>query len=268
MNTETFLLEIGTEELPPKALKTLSTAFCHEILNGLLEAELITDEQVRQATPFATPRRLAISVPDVRSAQPDQIIERRGPTVQAAFNDDGQATPAALGFAKSCGVQLDTLERLVTDKGEWLSFNVEQTGKTIDELIPQIIKQAIKRLPIAKRMRWGAGDAEFVRPVHWLIVMHGTNIIETSVLNATSSNSTLGHRFHSTGQLSIAHANDYQKVLHEEGHVIANFKERRSMIQQQVSELASQINGHIEQDPELLDEVTGLVEFPSAILGS
>ncbi len=265
--SDTLLIELGTQELPPKTLKTLIAAFSKEISNGLLEAQLINVDQVKATASFATPRRLAISIPDVIKAQPDQIIERRGPAVQAAFKEDGEATPAAQGFAKSCGVSVTDLQRLKTDKGEWLNYTVNQSGKGIEELIPEIINQALKRLPIAKRMRWGAGTAEFVRPVHWLIVMHGADVIDTTVLNIKSSNKSKGHRFHCSTELSITNANDYEKILENQGHVIASFKDRQDMIKQQITELAEQVGGEIEDDPALLDEVTGLVEYPTAVIG-
>jgi len=263
----TLLIELGTEELPPKALKKLSEAFTIELLNGLVEAELITQVDADMATPFASPRRLALSVPNVIAAQPDQTIERRGPAVQAAFKDNGDATPAAIGFAKSCGVAVTELERLTTDKGEWLSYNLKQTGKTLNELVPSIIDQAIKRLPIPKRMRWGAGSAEFVRPVKWLIVMHGTQIIPATILDVDSGNTTRGHRFHSEGELVITHADNYEQCLMEQGHVIADFAKRQAMILEQVHAAATSVDGAIEDDPALLDEVTGLVEYPTAVVG-
>lgn len=268
MSRDTLLIELGTEELPPKSLSVLISAFSKEMVNGLLEAEIITSEQAAQAKSFATPRRLAISVPEVQSAQPDQQIERRGPAIQAAFNDDGEPTQAALGFAKSCAVDIGDLERLKTDKGEWLSYQVEQKGKQIDELVPDILELAIKRLPIAKRMRWGAGQAEFVRPIQWLIVMHGKNVLDTNILGIDSANTTRGHRFHSTGNLPVKNADQYLSVLSEQGNVVANFDERRSMIQQQITHLAKSVSGNIEDDSALLNEVTGLVEYPTSVLGS
>ena len=268
MNTETLLIELGTEELPPKSLKALSSAFNLAIIDGLKEAELISAEQASTAQFFATPRRLAISVPSVIAAQPDQVIEKRGPAVQAAFNDAGEATPAAQGFAKSCGVEVSDLQRLKTDKGEWLSYETNETGKSINELIPNIIGQAIKRLPIAKRMRWGAGEAEFVRPVHWLIVMHGDSLIDTSILDINSSNKSRGHRFHGQAELTITHADDYEKILAHDGCVIASFAQRQELIKQQTATLTQQVAGSIEEDAALLDEVTSLVEQPTAVLGS
>lgn len=273
LNAASLLIELGTEELPPKTLRKLSDAFTKELLNGLLEAELISQAEAAEAKPFATPRRLALLVPNVISAQPDQTVERRGPAVQAAFKEDGQATPAALGFAKSCGVEVDDLERLITDKGEWLSYNISEKGKSLNQLIPNIIDQAIKHLPIAKRMRWGSGTAEFVRPVKWLNVMLGGEILNASVLGIVSSNTTRGHRFHSpahlvNGEFEIASADDYENVLLETGHVVADFSKRQAMISDQIRAAAEGINGYIEEDQALLDEVTGLVEYPTAILGT
>ena len=264
----TLLIELGTEELPPKTLKKLSDSFTREILSGLLEAELISKSGADEASPFASPRRLALSVSDVITAQPDQTIERRGPAVQAAFKADGEATPAAMGFAKSCGVTVAELDRLKTDKGEWLSYNIEETGKSLSELLPAIIDQAIKRLPIAKRMRWGNGTAEFVRPVKWLIVMHGDTVLPTTVLGIESGNTTRGHRFHSDGEITIESADQYEQSLLEQGHVLADFNKRQTMILEQVNTAAALVGGVVEDDQALLDEVTGLVEYPSAIIGS
>lgn len=265
--SDTLLIELGTEELPPKAIRSLSAAFSEEIINGLIDSELITSQQADAATSFATPRRLAISIPCVASAQPNQTNERRGPAIQAAFNDDGQPTPAAQGFAKSCGVDVAELDRLKTDKGEWLSYTLNEEGKSIVNLIPEILNQSIKRLPIAKRMRWGAGTAEFVRPVHWLIVMHGSAVIETSVLEISSSNTSRGHRFHCTDLLTIDHADNYQQILEEQGDVITSYEQRQAMIKQQIVELVKHVGGQASEDSALLDEVTGLVEYPMAVLG-
>lgn len=264
----TLLIELGTEELPPKTLKKLSDAFTAELVKGLLEAELVTKAEAEQAAPFASPRRLALSVPNVIAAQPDQTIERRGPAIQAAFKADGEPTPAAMGFAKSCGVEVAALERLKTAKGEWLSYNIEEQGKSLNELLPAIIDQAIKRLPIAKRMRWGNGTAEFVRPVKWLIVMHGSEVLPATVLDIESGNTTRGHRFHSEGEITIGHADDYEQSLLDQGHVIADFRKRQSIILEQANAAAASVGGTIEDDQALLDEVTGLVEYPSAIIGS
>ena len=265
--TDTLLIELGTEELTPKTLKKLSDAFTAELLNGLRDAELISQADADLASPFASPRRLALVLPNVIAAQPDQTIERRGPAVQAAFKEDGQATSAAIGFAKSCGVDIGDLERLKTDKGEWLSYNIKQAGKSLSALLPAIIDQAIKRLPIAKRMRWGNGTAEFVRPVKWLIVMHGEQVLPATILDIDSGNTTRGHRFHSEGEIVINNANNYQQRLLEQGHVMADFNQRQAMILHQVKAAAASVNGAIEDDQALLDEVTGLVEYPTAVVG-
>lgn len=265
--TDTLLIELGTEELPPKALKKLSDAFTSELLKGLIDAQLISQADADLASPFASPRRLALVVPNVVAAQPNQTIERRGPAIQAAFKE-GQATPAASGFAKSCGVDVADLERLKTDKGEWLSYNIKQAGQSLTELLPEIMDQAIKRLPIPKRMRWGNGSAEFVRPVKWLIVMHGERVLPATILDIDSANTTRGHRFHSEGEIVINSAESYQQTLQEQGHVVADFAQRQAMILEQVNAAAASVNGLIEDDQALLDEVTGLVEYPTAVIGS
>lgn len=266
-SAKTLLIEIGTEELPPKNLKPLRDAFQQAMLEGLLEAELVADHDARKATPYAAPRRLGISVANVLHKQQDQQVERRGPSVKAAFNDAGEPTQAALGFAQSCGTTVDNLQRLKTDKGEWLAYTINETGKSIEQLLPELLEQAIKRLPIAKRMRWGSGDAEFVRPVHWLVAMFGEAVVPVNLLGINASNVTYGHRFHSSGPITISHADDYAKLLQGEGSVIARYQARQDLIEQQINELATKHGGQIEDDPALLNEVTGLVEYPNAILG-
>jgi len=268
MSNQPLLIELGTEELPPKALKNLSAAFTQELLNGLLDAELITEDESRSAKPFASPRRLGLLVENVKAAQADQTIERRGPAVQAAFKDDGSPTPAAMGFAKSCGTDVDSLQRLKTEKGEWLCYEVVEQGKSLDDLVQAILEQALKRLPIPKRMRWGNSDAEFVRPVKWLIVMHGNKVVPASALGVESGNTTRGHRFHSQGEIQITDASSYESQLLDEGHVIADFQQRQNMIVEQINDCAATLNGVIEDDQALLDEVTGLVEYPSPIVGN
>lgn len=265
MTTNTLLIELGTEELPPKSLKKLGEAFQQSILGSLQEAELTTETQCRL---LAAPRRLAVQISNVASQQPDQTVERRGPAVQAAFKEDGSATPAALGFAKSCGVEIDDLDRMKTDKGEWLYFKQQAAGQSINDLLQSILDKAIKQLPIAKRMRWGDSDAEFVRPVHWLIALHGSDTLSAEILELTASNSSLGHRFHSEGTIQINSADDYVNSLEKDGYVLVDFDQRQALISEQIQKLAASVNGHIEEDQSLLDEVTGLVEYPHAVLGS
>lgn len=263
MSNPSLLIELGTEELPPTALKTLSEAFAHGLLQGLQEAQLVEQPDAKI---FATPRRLALLVANVAASQPDQADERRGPAVAAAYKD-GKPTPAALGFAKSCGVEVDQLERLKTDKGEWLSYTVKQEGKALADLINGILETAIKRLPIPKRMRWGAGDAEFVRPAHWLVVLHGENIVPASVLDLNSGRETRGHRFHGDKTLMLNQADEYQAKLANNAHVTACFDQRQAEIVKQIEALADQLGAKLDQDQDLLDEVTALVEKPVALLG-
>lgn len=266
MSDHSLLIELGTEELPPKTLKKLHDAFAKETVKGLLEAQLIDSSDGAQA--FASPRRLAVLVANVLTKQPDQDIERLGPAVKAAFDTEGNPSGAASGFAKSCGVEVEQLSRLDTDKGERLAYTIKQKGKPLDALLEGILEQTIKRLPIAKRMRWGSGDAEFVRPVKWLVVMHGDQVVPCSVLGVGSSNTSIGHRFHSTGEITISSADQYQQTLLEKGHVIADFSERKDLILKLSQDAAHKLGGHIEDDPSLLDEVTGLVEYPSVIVGN
>ena len=263
--TEALLIELGTEELPPKSLQRLSTAFGEQIIQGLVDARLLSQDNSHQL--FASPRRLAILVEDVALQQADSIVERRGPAVSAAFDVDGNPTPAASGFARSCKVQVDELEKQQTEKGEWLVFRSQQQGLPASQLLTDIVDSALRKLPIPKRMRWGDMDAEFVRPVHWLVMLHGKNIIDASLLTLHSGRDTAGHRFHHPGMLSLASAADYEKLLQSEGFVIANFGRRKEVIVEQVNRLASEHGCRALIDPGLLDEVTALVEWPNAMLG-
>lgn len=263
--TEALLIELGTEELPPKSLQRLSAAFGEHIIQGLVDANLLAMDNNYQL--FASPRRLAILVEDVSLQQADSVVERRGPAVSAAFDVDGNPTPAASGFARSCNVQVDELENLQTEKGEWLVFRSQQQGLPASQLVTDIVDGALRKLPIPKRMRWGDMDAEFVRPVHWLVMLHGKNIIDGSLLTLQSGRETAGHRFHHPGMLSLATAADYENLLQSEGFVIANFSRRQEVIVEQVNRLASEHSCRALIDPGLLDEVTALVEWPNAMLG-
>lgn len=263
--TEALLIELGTEELPPKSLQRLSTAFGEHIIQGLVDARLLAQDNKHQL--FASPRRLAILVEDVALQQADSIVERRGPAVSAAFDVDGNPTPAASGFARSCNVQVDELEKQQTEKGEWLIFRSQQQGLPASQLLTDIVDSALRKLPIPKRMRWGDMDAEFVRPVHWLVMLHGKNIIDASLLTLQSGRETAGHRFHHPGMLSLASAANYEKLLQSQGFVIANFDRRKEVIVEQVNRLASEHGCRALIDPGLLDEVTALVEWPNAMLG-
>lgn len=257
------LIEIGTEELPPKALQRLSDAFAHSVAEGFDEAGL----QIGDVLPFATPRRLAVLIRDVPVAQPDRDIERKGPSLKAAYDDDGKATRAVEGFARSCGVSVDELEQQETDKGTWLVFRAKEKGRPVQELVPVIVDQALAGLPIPKRMRWGDSSAEFVRPVHWVVMMHGKNIIEGEVLGVSSSNRTRGHRFHANREIVLSSAAEYAEKLAKKGFVIADSEQRKQSIREQVVQAAETLGGVAVIDDDLLDEVTALNEWPIAVAG-
>jgi glycyl-tRNA synthetase beta chain len=261
-----LLVEIGTEELPPKALLALGQALGRELHGALARAQLLENDQTEYRN-FAAPRRLAVRIPGVRRKQPDQDLERRGPAIQAAFDDSGAPTRAAQGFATSCGVTVEQLQRVRTGKGEWLVHRHREPGRTAAALIPELLQHALGRLPIPRHMRWGDLDAEFVRPVHWLVLLHGDRVIPAELLSVHAGRDSRGHRFHHPGRLRVKHARDYEGVLKKSGFVIADFAERRERIRAGVMKLAAKEAGraHIEED--LLDEVASLVEWPEPILG-
>lgn len=266
--TRDLLIELGCEELPPLALPKLSLSFEQGVLKGLQELGFDKPDIKR----FATPRRLGLLIRKLPVQQQDQLIERRGPALQAAFDAKGQPTKAALGFAQSCGVDIGALEKLETDKGAWLVYKGTQQGKQTHDCIAAIVEKALNDLPIPKRMRWGDGDAEFVRPVHWLILLFGADIIDAEILGVRSGNKTCGHRFlHNMGSdapITIDAPENYEDKLLRDGRVIADFDKRREKIKQQVLDAAKQLKGviQLDNDDELLDEVTALVEWPVPIV--
>ncbi len=258
-----LLIEIGTEELPPKALPKLSASFTDGIVEGLKEKGLAFAD----VAPFASPRRLAVLIRDLDVRQADKAVERRGPALQAAFDAQGKPTKAAEGFARSCGVSVDELDKVETDKGAWLYFRSMQEGQATDALIPEIIEAALANLPIPKRMRWGAGEAQFVRPVHWLIILFGDEVIPATILGVAAGSTTRGHRFHHPDTLEISAPADYAEILASRGYVVADFKRRRQMIREQVEKAAADLGGKALIEDALLDEVTALVEWPVALAG-
>jgi len=263
-STADFLAEIGTEELPPKALRHLEQAFAENVRAGIESAGLKAGQQ----RSFATPRRLAVLIDDLELQQPPQSIEKRGPSVKVAFDQDGKPTKAAQAFAKSCGVALQDLTRLQTKKGEWLLFRTEQPGRSADELLPAIVADALTALPIPKRMRWGSSDVEFVRPVHWILMLLGAEIVTAKILGATAGRETYGHRFHSPQPILVSAPADYAALLADKGHVVADFDQRRELIRQQAEDAVAQLNGRAILDDAVLDEVTALTEWPVPIVGS
>ncbi|MEE9396155.1 MAG: glycine--tRNA ligase subunit beta, partial [Methylococcales bacterium] len=258
-----LLFELGTEELPPKSLLTLSRAFEQNLIYRLEKMGLGHGD----VNSFATPRRLAVQIENLVMSQPDTVVEKRGPALKAAFGNDGVATKAAAGFAASCGVMVDQLGTLKTEKGEWLSFKQEVTGATAADLLPEIIQESLSALPIAKRMRWGDGSAEFARPVHWAVLLLGNQIVSMEIMGVKSSNITYGHRFHRPDAIEIESPSDYASTLYSLGKVVADFEERRAKIKQQATEIAESVGGIAHIEDALLEEVTALVEWPVPVIG-
>ena len=263
MTQADFLIELGTEELPPKALSILMNAFAEGILERLSSAGLSFDANVR----YGAPRRLALHITNLQLHQPDEQIERRGPALKAAFDPAGEPTKAVLGFARSCGVEVSDLVTLETDKGAWLVYQGTKAGQATEALLPGIVQQALDNLPIAKRMRWGSRRDEFVRPVKWLLMLLGDQVVPTTVYGVAAGNVTRGHRFHAPVELVVPNPAAYADLLRSEGKVIASFSERHELIETAVKQ-AAQAKGLIAViDPDLLDEVTGLNEWPVALVG-
>ncbi|MBT3409234.1 MAG: glycine--tRNA ligase subunit beta [Halieaceae bacterium] len=263
MSNETLLIELGTEELPPKALKSLGLAFRDGITAGLKQRELGFGE----VSWFASPRRLAVQIAQVQTQGEDKDIEVLGPPIDRARDSEGNWTPAASGFAKKQGVAAQDLQEIETPKGTRLGLKKTEAGLHTSDCLNDIIVETIAGLPIPKRMRWGASRVEFVRPVQWLIAMLGEKFDHGKILGIPTGNTTRGHRFHSSGDILLEKADDYEEAL-ANAHVVANFDKRQAMIREQVEAEASAVNATAVIDPDLLDEVTGLVEWPVALTGS
>ena len=261
-----MLVEIGTEELPPKAIHRLGTSLEAELKNELTGDGLI-DSADNESIWYATPRRLAVIVDNVRSRREDKKLDRRGPPVSRAYDENGNPTQAAVGFANSCGVNVSELFVTETDKGSFVSCTVVELGRDASELIPQCLQSAVSRLPIPKRMRWANFDSEFVRPVHWLVVLHGDDVVPCSMFSVHSDRSTRGHRFHSPEPFNISTADEYESVLLEKGYVIVNRQTRRNMILGQIETIRVFRELAEVSDDELVDEVTNLVELPLSFCG-
>ncbi len=258
-----LLVEIGTEELPPKALRDLKDAFATQLTSGLADARLEHGE----VQSFASPRRLTVVVADLVAQQEERRVEQKGPPEKIAFDDSGEATPAALAFAKKCGVSVAELSRVDTDKGVWLAHSSVEAGQSIDDLLPSIIEKALAALPIPRRMRWGAGEAEFVRPIHWSVLLHGERVIDATILGIKTGNDSQGHRFHAPGPIRIPSADAYLDTLEKEGFVIADFERRREMVREGVDAAAASAGGEVVEADALYDEVAALVEWPVPVVG-
>jgi len=263
MSRADFLVELGTEELPPKALRDLMDAFGRELTAGLDDARL----EHSGVKAYASPRRLAVLVESLADAQPAREVEQKGPPVRIAFDADGKPQPPAVAFAKKCGTEVGALERIATDKGEWLVYRSTEQGRPAAELLGDIVEAALAKLPIPRRMRWGDSDAEFVRPVHWLVMLHGENVVDATVMGLHAGRLTHGHRFHAPDPIEIPAPEVYPDVLEKDGYVIADFERRRQMIESGVRDAAAAIDGVIVDGESLYDEVAALVEWPVPLLG-
>lgn len=261
MTTQNFLAEIGTEELPPKALKKLAAAFAENVENELNQASLSFDK----VEWYAAPRRLAVKVLNLATNQPSKEIEKRGPAVSAAFDAEGKPTKAAEGWARGCGITVDQAERLATDKGEWLVHRARIEGQPTKNLMLDIVARSLANLPIPKTMRWGDKTVQFVRPVHTVTLLLGGELIEGEILGIASGRTIRGHRFLGEAEFQIAHADDYPQMLKDKGSVIADFNERRAIILADSQAKATALGGVADIEDDLLDEVTSLVEFPNVL---
>lgn len=256
----TILFELGTEELPPKNLKTLRDALTDNV-KAALESQNIAYEAIK---PFAAPRRAALQIVGISDKQPDRTEQKRGPAIKAAFDSDGNLTKAGLGFASGLGITKDDIITISTDKGDYIGYELTVQGKPVTELLPVIFQKALDDLPIAKRMRSGASKEEFVRPVQWVVLMVDSTVIDATIQGHKAGNATRGHRFHAPDFVSIAHADDYEAVL-QNAKVIADFDKRQALIKEQVAKLSDEVGAVAIVPDELLDEVTALVDLPVAL---
>ena len=266
---DTLLVEIITEELPPKLLQNLSNSFSEGVFNGLDKNFLLTSDS--KLTAYVTPRRLAVSITSVLDAQAEREVERRGPAVTAAYDVSGKETPALQGFARSCGVAVDDLKQEPDTKGILCyTYKHKRPGQDLGNILIKILQGLLPKIPAPRMMRWGDGNEHFIRPVHNFIMLHGRNLLceseELLGLKSTKSE-TLGHRFLSKGCIELPHANEYEKVLLESGYVIASFEKRKKLIIEKLHDASKKENGNIVQDDFLLNEVTALVEYPEIYVG-
>ena len=261
MTTQNFLVEIGTEELPPKALKTLATSFSDNVEAELNQAGLSFDK----IEWFAAPRRLAVKVLNLATQQPSKEIEKRGPAVSAAFDAEGKPTKAAEGWARGCGITVEQAERIATDKGEWLVHRAKIEGQPTKNLLNGIVANALAKLPIPKPMRWADKTVQFIRPVHTVTMLLGDELIEGEILGVASARTIRGHRFLGEKEFEIQHADQYPQLLREKGSVVADFNERKAEILAKSQAKATALGGVADIEESLLEEVTSLVEYPNVL---
>ena len=261
MTNQNFLVEIGTEELPPKALKTLATSFADNVEAELNQAGLSFDK----IEWFAAPRRLAVKVLNLATQQPSKEIEKRGPAVSAAFDAEGKPTKAAEGWARGCGITVEQAERIATDKGEWLVHRAKIEGQPTKNLLNDIVANALAKLPIPKPMRWADKTVQFIRPVHTVTMLLGDELIEGEILGVASARTIRGHRFLGEKEFEIQHADQYPQLLREKGSVVADFNERKAEILAKSQAKATALGGVADIEESLLEEVTSLVEYPNVL---
>ena len=261
MTTQNFLVEIGTEELPPKALKTLATSFADNVEAELNQAGLTFDK----IEWFAAPRRLAVKVLNLATQQPSKEIEKRGPAVSAAFDAEGKPTKAAEGWARGCGITVEQAERIATDKGEWLVHRAKIEGQPTKNLLNGIVANALAKLPIPKPMRWADKSVQFIRPVHTVTMLLGDELVEGEILGVASARTIRGHRFLGEKEFEIQHADQYPQLLREKGSVVADFNERKAEILAKSQAKATALGGVADIEESLLEEVTSLVEYPNVL---
>ena len=261
MTTQNFLVEIGTEELPPKALKTLATSFADNVEAELNQAGLTFDK----IEWFAAPRRLAVKVLNLATQQPSKEIEKRGPAVSAAFDAEGKPTKAAEGWARGCGITVEQAERIATDKGEWLVHRAKIEGQPTKNLLNDIVANALAKLPIPKPMRWADKTVQFIRPVHTVTMLLGDELIEGEILGVASARTIRGHRFLGEKEFEIQHADQYPQLLRDKGSVVADFNERKAEILAKSQAKATALGGVADIEESLLEEVTSLVEYPNVL---
>lgn len=263
MRTDNLLIEIGTEELPPKSLAKLAMAFKDNIQSAFTENDLSFDD----LNWYASPRRLAVMVKGLAEFQADKDVEKRGPAVSAAFDENGNATKAAQGWARSNGIEVDQAQRLKTDKGEWLLFKAQVKGQAISQLVAKLVEEALKALPIPKPMRWGAKTTQFIRPIHTITMLYGTELIPGVVLGVKADRVIRGHRFHTDTPFVLDNADNYLPAL-ENAYVLADHEKRKAKILDQVQAIAKQENAKADITEALLDEVASLVEWPCALVAN
>ncbi|KTD20196.1 glycyl-tRNA synthetase subunit beta [Legionella lansingensis] len=261
--TNDFLFELGCEELPSGSVWPLTEALTANLLSALDKAQI----RYGQVKSFATPRRLAVLIVDLAEEQPSQIISKRGPALAAAYDANGQPTPALLGFAKSCGVDVASLSTCKTDKGEWVTYETRVQGAKTKELMPTLIQETLLKLPIAKPMRWGEGDDEFARPIHWAVMLLADQVIPAQIMGIQTGRFSSGHRFHHQQPVEITKPQTYESLLRD-AFVIADFAARRKLIVEQVKQIANQHDAQVVMPEDLLDEVTSIVEWPQALIAN